>query len=295
MVRQGHPLVSWYDSPIVDASNTFSLDQQGWKLGTTVLKGANYIRLRLLVYEAAQQCFAFDGKIEFQEVPAQTGTIVTADSDLLIQLYFRREEHALKMQNALCTIFADRSIAVPEDIVKEGTHNFVARVLRDHHKNQPPSPYRHDGIPGPQSTSHATTKVDQPTVYREYAVPDSGVDPESCHLLPRCNCDAGADSDKANRLILSPDLHAMYDNSARVTFYSESQPADTEEPQEVVVTAQFAAPAVAGKYSASLRNATTASGNQGGFPDREALCAAVRHLPELSPQVAVFPGVYLFR
>ena len=238
------------------------------KLAMRFLKGANFLHLRFRIFAMAEQCFAYDGVIAY--TTTESGA-VTADSDLTVELFFKHEDHALKMQNLILDACRSRGINHTDIRIGPDSHVCTTPVLKDDYK--PKDTPRRDGWEEvmdaeEHSTGYYTTKLTEEDTSNESVVAvvrfkEEGIKAGWAHVKPKRDCSSAEASDVANRVVLTPELHDLYDGDGSeqgvpwVSMYSTDNLPHEENPAKRVkvgVFVQFKHNACADRYGPQLQN-----------------------------------------
>ena len=241
-------------------------EQTSFCLQTDVTKGGLYLGLRKFVFKCAFQHVAYDGVVKYDPVAGGHGTsMITAESNLVIKLYFKSEANADAFEIALTNECDRRNLSLSSVTTTAVSHKCEKKVNTNQHDSGE-SPER-----GGRSVSEQlepktyTTVVDEETSNNQYVIrrdDDLKETPESCHLLERRFCNKTANADKANRIILPAGLHRIFDLSKPlVTFYCTDTPKDTADHQRLRMHAQFATEEMANVFSQRLKDAEYSCGN----------------------------------
>ena len=187
--------------------------QEAFKFTVTFPEGAKCLNLRKALYEKAQECFAFDGNVEYSKVH---GKIVN-ESDLVATMYFEEKRDALAMQNYCDTAEQLWSMEKPPIVaIKQVPHECQKRVRgKDYDKTI--SPIR-DGWktcdrPDSGSPSHGTTVIDAETIEQESIVDMSKVRLQFHGAHIEATLKRTARDSKNNVLPLPSDWHGLFDDN----------------------------------------------------------------------------------
>ena len=239
-------------------------EQTSFCLKTDVTKGALYLDLRKFVFECAFRHVAYDGVIKYEPVAGSQGTsMITAESNLSIVLYFERKHDANAFEIALTTECKRRRLTLSDVTVTHVIHKCEKKVKMNQYDPDHSADRGGCSVSEPSEPKTHTTVVDEETSNNQYITDDAFMDePESCHLLERRYCNKTADADKANRIILPPGLRSSFDlPKPRVTFYCTDTPKDTADHQRLRLHAQFATEEMANGWSQRLKDAEYSGGN----------------------------------
>ena len=241
-------------------------EQTAFCLKTRVVKGASHLGFRKVVFECAFQHVAYDGVIKYDPVAGSHGTsMITAESNLIIVLYFERKHYADAFEIALTTECERHRLTLSDVTVTHMIHKCEKKVNTNQYDPDHSADRGGCSVSEPSEPKTYTTVVDEETSNNQYVIrrddPFMEV-PQSCHLLERRYCNKTADADKANRIILPAGLHGIFDlPKPRVTFYCTDTPKPTSDHQRLRLHAQFATEEMANGWSQRLKDAEYSGGN----------------------------------
>ena len=185
--------------------------QEAFKFTVTFPGGAKCLNLRKALYEKAQECFAFDGNVEYSKVH---GKIVN-ESDLLATMYFKEERDALTMRN-YCLDAEQRWNMQKTSLIgiDKEPHTCKVQMLAKHY-DKTISPIR-DGWktcdrPDSGSPSHGTTVIDAETIEQESIVDMAKVRLQFHGAHIEATLKKTSKDSKENVLPLPSDWHDLFD------------------------------------------------------------------------------------
>ena len=190
--------------------------------------------------------------------------MITAESNLIIKLYFKSEANADAFEIALTNECDRRNLSLSSVTTTAVSHKCEKKVKINQHDPRYSADRGGCSVSEPSEPKTYTTVVEEISK-NQYIIrrddPFMEV-PESCHLLERRFCNKTADADEANRIILPPGLRSNFGLwKPRVTFYCTDTPKPTSDHQRLRLHAQFATEEMAHCWSERLKDAEYSEGN----------------------------------